>query len=139
MTGNSAQLNEPANEQQLAAIDAVDAELSRRPLQLDPAGYWIFYVEPAEMLICAKHFTNQINAQGLATDPVSGVVIPAKGKVERQATQLFKAKTAKQLCVQIFEQSNLELVSMFDHAAYIGREAQKAEFALINRTTYIQD
>ncbi|MDX1976849.1 MAG: DUF4346 domain-containing protein [Pseudanabaenaceae cyanobacterium bins.68] len=136
MTANPKQFNDRANEQELAAIDA---ELSHRPLQLDPAGYWILYLDRAEMLICAKHFGNQINAQGLAVDPVSGRVIPAKGKVERQASQLFRAKTAKQLCVQIFEQSGVELVSMLDHAAYLGREAQKAELALIHGIEYIQD
>ena len=32
-----------------------------------------------------------------------------------------------------------ELVSRFDHAAYLGRELQKAEVALKNRLEYTQD
>ncbi len=132
----------PQVDDNLAAVQealAIDAELSNRKLELDPSGYWIVYLDRANILICAKHFTNSINQQGLAVDSETGKVIPARGKVNREPMQIFQAKTAKQLCVQIFENSELNLVSMFDHAAYIGRESQKAESALLNNQEYIQD
>lgn len=118
---------------------AIDTELSNRKLQLDPAGYWIIYLDRSNFLICARHFTNSINQQGLAVDPETDKVIPARSKAHRDPDRIFQAKTAKQLCVQIFENSELDLVSMFDHAAYIGRESQKAEWALLNNQEYIQD
>jgi dihydropteroate synthase len=121
------------------AIAVIDQQLSQREINLDPMGYWIIYLDRELHLICAKHFTNSINEQGLAVDPETGKVIPARGKVIREAQQLFQAKTAKQLCVQIFENPELNLVSQLDHAAYIGRESQKAESALLNDSEYIQD
>ncbi|AFY73125.1 hypothetical protein Syn7502_01012 [Synechococcus sp. PCC 7502] len=120
-------------------IDQIDAELSKRFIALDTAGYFIIYIDPIQKLIFAKHFTNEINAQGLATDPETGKVIPAKGQVKREPTRVFQAYTAKQLCVEIFENSSIPPVTMLDHAAYIGREAQKAEWALRQNQTYIQD
>jgi len=117
----------------------IDTELSNRKLELDPAGYWIIYLDRENFVICAKHFTNGINSQGLAVDPETGKVIPALGKVNREPMQIFQAKTAKQFCMQIFEDSELSLVSQLDHAAYLGRESQKAEWALLNNQEYIQD
>jgi dihydropteroate synthase len=59
--------------------------------------------------------------------------------VERQPTATFTAKTAKELCIQIFETPDIALVSKFDHAAYLGREFMRAELALAMGQTYIQD
>lgn len=121
-------------------IKAIDDELSKRFIALDPAGYFIIYIDPTQNLICAKHFTNEVNEKGLAVDPETGKVIPAKGKVNREPAHIFKSQTAKQLCVEIFETiPTLALVTMLDHAAYIGREAQKAEWALRHDRVYIQD
>jgi dihydropteroate synthase len=66
-------------------------------------------------------------------------VIPAKGKVERKAETLFTGKTAKELCVKIFEQTQPCPVTMLDHAAYLGREFMRAENALIYQEEYVQD
>lgn len=121
------------------AIQTIDGELSKRSLALDPAGYFIIYVDREQNLICAKHYSNNINEQGLAVDPDTGKPIPAKGKVNRQAVQLFTARTAKELCVKIFEQTQPCPVTLFDHAAYLGREAQRAELALVQQQEYIQD
>ncbi len=120
-------------------IQTIDDELSKRSLALDPAGYFIIYVDRDQNLICAKHYSNTINEQGLAVDPDTGKPIPAKGKVNRQAVQLFTGRTAKELCVRIFEQTQPCPVSLFDHAAYLGREAQRAELALLQQQEYIQD
>jgi dihydropteroate synthase len=130
-------------------ITQIDDQLSKRFIALDPAGYFIIYILPDKNLICAKHFTNEVNARGLAVDPETGKVIPAKGKVIREPSYIFQAYTAKQLCVEIFEkfsERTLEegratptIITMLDHAAYIGREAQKAEFALRHHQEYIQD
>jgi dihydropteroate synthase len=66
-------------------------------------------------------------------------VIPAKGKVERTHTTVFSGRTAKELCVKIFEQTQPCPVTFLDHAAYLGREFLRAEVALVTGQEYIQD
>jgi dihydropteroate synthase len=129
----------PVAEDRTQLTQAIDAELSKREIALDPDGYWIIYLDREQGLIFAKHFTNAINDQGIAVDPETGKPIPCRGVVKREPTQIFQARTAKELCVEIFEQQPSALISMFDHAAYLGREAQKAEWALLNHQEYIQD
>jgi dihydropteroate synthase len=120
-------------------LQTIDEQLSKRSLALDPSGYFIIYVDRQQNLICAKHYSNIINEQGLAVDPETGKPIPARGKVDRQAVQLFTGRTAKELCVEIFENTHPCPVTLFDHAAYLGREAQRAELALLQQQEYIQD
>ncbi|MEN9221442.1 MAG: DUF4346 domain-containing protein [Thermostichus sp. BF3_bins_97] len=120
-------------------IRSIDEHLSRRPLDLDPAGYFIIYLDRERQLICAKHFSTVINEQGLATDPETGAVIPARGPVHRSPERVFVGRTAKELCVQLFEGEAEAVVSQLSHAAYLGREFQRAEAALIDGSDYIQD
>lgn len=121
------------------SLSAIDDQLSKRHLDLDPGGYFIIYLDREAKIICAKHFTNVIDERGLAIDPETGKVIPAKGKVERTQCTLFTGRTAKELCVVIFEETQPCPVTMFDHAAYLGREFVRAELALINGQDYVQD
>lgn len=123
-------------EQNLAAIDD---KLSQRHIDLDPAGYFIIYLDRDAGLICAKHYTNVIDERGLAVDPETGKVIPARGKVERTHTVLYTGRTAKELCVKLLEETKPCPVTMFDHAAYLGREFVRAEIALITGANYVQD
>jgi dihydropteroate synthase len=120
-------------------LTAIDSELSHRQIDLDPQGYFIIYVDRAAGLVCAKHYTNVIDDRGLAVDPETGKVIPAKGKVNRTNTTLFTGRTAKELCVKLFEQTQPCPVGMLDHAAYLGREFIRAEIALRSGAEYIQD
>ena len=121
------------------AIAEIDRELSQRPLALDPGGYFIIYLDRAAAEICAKHFKNVIDERGLAVDPESGEVIPAKGPTQRTAETLFRGRSAKELCVKIFEESEPCPVTQLDHAAYLGREFLRAERALLSETEYVQD
>ena len=120
-------------------LTAIDRELSNRHIDLDPEGYFIIYVDREIGSICAKHYTNVIDDRGLAVDPETGKVIPAKGKVTRTNTTLYTGRTAKELCVKLLEQTQPYPVGMFDHAAYLGREFVRAEIALLSGTEYIQD
>jgi dihydropteroate synthase len=86
-----------------------------------------------------KHFANDINEQGLAVDLETGEVIPCKGVVERKPTIILQARTAKELCVKLFESEQGYPITMLNHAAYLGRELVRAEIALMNGTDYIQD
>lgn len=59
---------------------AIDDKLSKRHIDLDPAGYFIIYLEREAGLICAEHYTNIINEKGLAVDPETGEVIACRGE-----------------------------------------------------------
>jgi dihydropteroate synthase len=109
----------------LTSTTALDHDLSNRFIELDPAGYFIIYVDIQNELICAKHFTNFIDDRGLACDPETGKPISCSGKVE--------------ISVKLFEQTNPCPVTRLDHAAYLGREFQRAEVALCSGQAYIQD
>jgi hypothetical protein len=117
----------------------LDDELSKRDLTLDPAGYFIIYLDVENQLICAKHFSVFINDKGIACDPVTGNPLPAKQKLDRPASSLFTAKTAKALSIEVFEQAGFATVSLFDHAAYCGREFMRAEMCLRLGLPYVQD
>jgi dihydropteroate synthase len=123
----------------MESLIAIDEKLSKRHIDLDRGGYFIIYLDREAQLICAKHFTNVIDDRGLAVDPETGKPIPARGKVERTATTLYTGRTAKELCVKIFEQTQPCPITQLDHAAYLGREFMRAEFALINEREYVQD
>lgn len=120
-------------------LKAIDDQLSQRHIDLDPNGYFIIYLDREAGLICAKHYTNTIDDRGLAVDPDTGEVIPARGKVARNHTTIFTGKTAKQLCVKIFEETSPVPVTMLNHAAYLGREFVRAEIALLTGAEYVQD
>ncbi|PPS39129.1 DUF4346 domain-containing protein [Chroococcidiopsis sp. TS-821] len=125
--------------QTIESLAAIDNKLSQRHIDLDPSGYFIIYLDREAQLICAKHFTNVIDDRGLAVDPETGKVIPARGKVERTHTTVYSGRTAKELCVKILEQTQPCPVTRLDHAAYLGREFVRAENALVSGQEYIQD
>ena len=121
-------------------LATLDNKLSKRFIELDPNGYFLIYLDQEKGLICAKHFTNVINEKGLACDPETGKPLPTRGKVERSHTQIYTGRTAKELCITIFEPKDAPCpVSFLDHAAYLGREFMRAEIALITGKDYIQD
>ncbi len=120
-------------------LAAIDNKLSGRHINLDPGGYFIIYLDQEAKLIYAKHFTNVIDERGLAVDPKTGKVIPARGKVERTHTTVFSGRTAKELCVKVFEETQPCPVTQLDHAAYLGREFVRAEVALVTGQEYVQD
>ncbi len=123
------------------ALKALDDKLSKRFIELDPDGYFLIYLDTEQGLICAKHFTNVINEKGVACDPETGKpLVCKKDTPPRQATRLYQGRTAKELCIQIFEdKENPCPISYLDHAAYLGREFVRAEIALINGEPYVQD
>jgi dihydropteroate synthase len=82
---------------------------------LDRAGFFTFHVDRERYLLIARHFT----AENRDTPSLE-----------------IEGLTAQQLIGTIVER---ELVTQFDHAAYIGRELTKAELALITGRPYIQE
>lgn len=119
---------------------AIDQELSRRFIELDPAGYFLIAVDHQAGIIYAEHYTNVINEKGLACDPETGKPLPVRGgKVVRQPTATFTGRTAKELGMKITEQTQPPPLTKLDHALYLGRELVRAEIALVEGQKYIQD
>ncbi|MBW4489390.1 MAG: DUF4346 domain-containing protein [Trichocoleus desertorum ATA4-8-CV12] len=125
--------------QLVEAVTALDHKLSNRYIELDPGGYFIIYIDREANQICAKHYTNVINERGLAVDPETGEVIPVRGKIERTHTKIYSGRSAKELCIQIFESEAANPITRLDHAAYLGREFVRAEIAMLSGQEYIQD
>jgi dihydropteroate synthase len=120
-------------------LAAIDDQLSKRFIALDPDGYFIIYIDREAGLICAEHYSNTINEKGLALDPETGEPLCAKGSLKRSPTAVFKGRTAKELGMKITEEANPVPLSRLDHALYLGREFVRAEMALISGSEYIQD
>ncbi|MBW4484947.1 MAG: DUF4346 domain-containing protein [Tildeniella torsiva UHER 1998/13D] len=119
---------------------ALDDQLSKRYIELDPAGYFLIYLDVEQGLICAKHFANIINDKGLACDPTTGKPLPVRGPIERVPTCTYSGRTAKELSIAIFEDPAHPCpITHLDHAAYLGREFVRAEAALNAGEPYIQD
>jgi tetrahydromethanopterin S-methyltransferase subunit A len=98
---------------QVDLVEAKRAEPARR-LKLDKAGYFVIMVmtgRPSPLVV--EHYTND----GVLRNVIEGT-------------------EAATVCSTIIE---LGLVSQLDHAAYIGRELARAEFALSAETRYVQD
>ncbi|MGB5974869.1 MAG: DUF4346 domain-containing protein, partial [Nodosilinea sp.] len=111
-----------------------------RYIELDPGGYFLVYLDIEQGLICAKHFANVINDKGLACDPATGKPLPVRGAAKSAPTRLYTGRTAKELCMAIFEDPAVPCpVTYLDHAAYLGREFARAETALSTGDPYIQD
>jgi len=123
----------------IAEATAIDQVLSNRHIDLDPGGYFVIYLDRDQHRILAKHFSNVINDRGIACDPETGKPLPCNVKVERTPTRVYSGRTAKEICVEIFEKNTPCPITMLDHAAYLGRELQRAEAALFTGQEYIQD
>ncbi|MGD1853057.1 MAG: DUF4346 domain-containing protein [Leptolyngbyaceae cyanobacterium] len=124
-----------------ADLKTLDDRLSKRFIELDPDGYFLIYLDTEQGVICAKHFTNVINDKGLACDPETGKPLIAKKTAKpRQETKIYQGRTAKELCMKIFEDKETPCpISYLDHAAYLGREFVRAEMALVSGEQYVQD
>ena len=80
------------------------------------------------------------NENGEICDVRRGKKISCSGDNRPKPMIAFEARTAKELTVEIFERWEHagELVSV-GHAAYVGREAQRAEACLFAGRFYQQD
>jgi len=121
------------------SIKLLDAQLSKRQIELDPKGYFLIKIEPKTNELILEHYLNDIDQKGRAIDPESGEPIGCKTKNRNQPNNIYRGKSAKQLGIQISEGHGPFPISHLDHAIYIGRELQRAEQCLISGKQYIQD
>lgn len=81
-------------------------------LILDPRGYFVIYLK--DNTIFVQHFT----------------------KDDKKTTHLFQGNDSEKLYKEIL---NNNLISRFDHAAYLGKELARAEYHLKNKLEFKQD
>ena len=118
---------------------ALDEELSKRFIELDPAGYFLIRVDAETAELVAEHYGNGIDERGLATDPDTGEVLACRGGGPRKPTAIYRGRSAKELGMALTEGDGPHPLSRLDHALYLGRELQKAELCLEQGIAYVQD
>lgn len=123
----------------LLEAQKLDDKLSNRFIELDPKGYFLIYLDRSQGLICADLYSNTINEKGIACDPETGEPLPCNAKLDRKSVLEFRGRTAKELCIAIFETPTTALIDRLEHAAYLGREFVRAEIALYQNQDYVQD
>lgn len=121
------------------AAQAIDVKLSNRFIELDEKGYFLIYLDRDQGLICADLYSNTIDDRGIACDPETGEPLPCDKKIVRRSVLQFQGRTAKALCVEIFEKAENDVIARLEHAAYLGREFVRAEIALYSGDEYVQD
>ena len=117
----------------------IDENYSLRHIALDPKGYFLIQVNQEQNELIVEQFSNNIDDKGIATDPKTGQALKCSNGEKRTPINIFKGKTAKEVGIQLTEGKEPFPISKLDHALYLGRELQKAEYCLINEKPYIQD
>jgi len=102
-----------------ASIKEIEATKNPK-LVFDEKGFFVIYVKDGEII--AEHYQNVTHSN----DTVE------TGKLDTMVV----GKASLAMCHTVMRE---ELVSRLEHAAYIGRELQKAEFAAKNGLEYVQD
>ncbi len=120
-------------------IKHIDDQYSQRFISLDPKGYFLLKINQKSKEIIVEHYSNDIDIKGRATDPKTGIPLGCRNGEKRIPTITIKGKTAKEIGIKLTETDGVILLSKLDHALYIGRELQKAEYCLINKIPYVQD
>jgi hypothetical protein len=119
--------------------EALDEQLSQRFIALDPAGYFLIKVDAPAAELVVEHYANGIDERGLATDPDTGEVLSCKGSAPRQPLAVYRGASAKALGIALTEGEGPHPLTRLDHALYLGRELQKAQWCLEQGLDYIQD
>ena len=117
----------------------IDENYSSRHIALDPKGYFLIQVNQEQNELIVEQFSNNIDDKGIAKDPKTGEPLKCTNGEKRTPINIFKGKTAKEVGIQLTEGKEPFPISKLDHALYLGRELQKAEYCLINEKPYIQD
>ena len=118
---------------------SLDEALSQRFINLDAAGYFLIKVDAAAGELVAEHYANGIDERGLATDPDTGEVLSCRGGDPRAPRAVYRWRSAKELGIALTEGDGPHPLSRLDHALYLGREMQKAEYCLEAGLPYVQD
>ena len=105
------------------SIETIEAEKNER-LIMDPKGFFVIFIDKPRKEIVVEFYEGVIKNG----DKVS----PDTGKLKA----VVCGRDAEALCHTIVRE---ELVSRLEHAAYLGREIQKAASSLRSGRKYTQD
>jgi adenosylcobinamide kinase/adenosylcobinamide-phosphate guanylyltransferase len=129
---------EPTTESDIDDAFILDKYLSSRSIEMDDKGYMIFKI--ADKRIIASFYSCILNDKGEVCDLNRVKIKCCDGKNTREPMKEWSARTAKELCAMMLEEwEDAEKIFSIGHAAYIGREAMKAEKALYANGFYQQD
>eukprot|EP00581_Thalassiosira_minuscula_P011602 CAMPEP_0183715166 /NCGR_PEP_ID=MMETSP0737-20130205/9503_1 /TAXON_ID=385413 /ORGANISM="Thalassiosira miniscula, Strain CCMP1093" /LENGTH=334 /DNA_ID=CAMNT_0025944249 /DNA_START=138 /DNA_END=1142 /DNA_ORIENTATION=- len=125
--------------QDLVEREMLDKFLSARGLTMDDKGYFMVKLDHSKGVIRVTYHSCIKNDKGEICDVHGNKISCCSGK-SPDPMEIFEARTAKEMTVKIFErwEHAKELVTV-GHAAYIGREVQKAEQCLFAGKFYQQD
>eukprot|EP00571_Detonula_confervacea_P003025 CAMPEP_0172314828 /NCGR_PEP_ID=MMETSP1058-20130122/23356_1 /TAXON_ID=83371 /ORGANISM="Detonula confervacea, Strain CCMP 353" /LENGTH=336 /DNA_ID=CAMNT_0013028775 /DNA_START=97 /DNA_END=1107 /DNA_ORIENTATION=+ len=128
------------NSQDLVECAMLDKLLATRPLMMDDKGYFMMKLDHAKGVICVTYHSCIKNDKGEICDVRGKKISCCSCNNRPEPMETFEARTAKELTVNIFErwEHAKDLVTV-GHAAYIGREAQRAEQCLFAGKFYQQD
>ncbi len=104
-------------------VETIEAKKDRRLVQ-DPSGFFVIFLDKERREMVIELY------EGVVKDKKKKKIDTGKLRATLCGTN------AEALCHTIARE---ELVSRFEHAAYLGRELQKAEIALKNGIEYTQD
>jgi len=92
-----------------------------KQLKFDEKGFFVILLDREKGKIVVEHYLNVKKGKMIGTGKLSKII---------------EGNDAEELCDTIIKEG---LISRLDHAAYLGRELQKAEIALKNNLPYEQD
>ncbi len=92
-----------------------------RKIELDKEGFFVIVVDHDKKKIVVEHYRNVKKGKMVGT-----------GKLNK----IIEGTGAEEMCHTIINEG---LISRLEHAAYLGRELQKAEIALRSNLPYEQD
>ena len=116
----------------------LDKFLSTRGLAMDANGYFLVKLDRTQGVIKVSFHSCILNDQGECCD-FDGNKIPCHGP-SVEPLKVWNCRTAKEATTEIFERwPHAKEACTVGHAAYIGREVQKAEDCLYSGRHYQQD
>ena len=105
------------------SVEPIEAEKNVR-LILDPKGFFVIFIDKGRKEIVVEFYEN-VSKKKDSKKPDTGKLMAT-----------VCGRNAEALCHTIVRE---DLVSRMEHATYLGREIQKAEFALVSGLSYEQD
>ena len=118
----------------------LDTFLSSRSLTMDSKGYFMVKLEGNRIVV--SFYSCIVNDKGEICDLQGNKIKCCNGgSSRREPMKVWRGRTAKELTTAIFEEWEdvKELEFSIGHAAYIGREVQRAEQCLYSNVPYQQD
>lgn len=105
------------------SIETIEAEKNKRMVK-DPKGFFVIFIDKTRREVVVEFYEGVSKTQ-------------KKDKIDTgKLVAVLCGRDAEAICHTVARE---KLVSRLEHAAYLGREIQKAETALKLKTEYVQD